>query len=137
MSNYLLKESTKIKKIENITLDNAYDITIKKEENIKKVTIYDQSIIQRLIIYKYTRYYQRILKIIKDLFASSDASESDYMLAMGEVYRLKDILYHKYKVYLKEKQYELFLEKLLYLDNILQEQILEYQRNNETSMKGR
>ena len=137
MSSYLLCENTDEKTINSLNLDNAYEITMRKSKELKKITIYDETIIRNFVIKKVTANYQKVLIIVKDVMESDDASESDCMLALDEIYRLKDILFHKYRIYLKEKQYELFLERLLYLENVLQKKILEYQRNDEIIMKGR
>ena len=137
MSSYLLCENTDEKTINSLNLDNAYEITMRKSKKLKKITIYDETIIRNFVIKKVTANYQKVLIIVKDVMESDDASESDCMLALDEIYRLKDILFHKYRIYLKEKQYELFLERILYLENVLQKKILEYQRNDGIIMKGR
>ena len=132
MSSYLLSVSGK-KDIVKMKITKSYTLNQKTNTyrgiKLKEVTIYDEDKIQDIIIHNYKIKYQRILQIIHDLSSTDNASESDYMICLDEVEKLKAILNFKYQKFLKKEVYEYFLDKLLFFEKILNEKIIEYRES--------
>ena len=130
MSKHLLKVNENKRVIASKTVTKSFEIdkgSSKKQTKIKKVTVYDEEKMNYLASTSFKKQLERVLLIIKDILSSEDATDSDYALAIDELSRLKHILNGKYKEFLKEEEYNKFLQKLYYSHKILEDKIIEYQ----------
>lgn len=137
MSNFILSSNDNKKVIAELKLTEGYSFSPKKYSRIKTVRIYDPKRIENVVITKYSIKYRRLAKIIKDLLNSEDAEESDYMICLDEIEKLKSILQIKYQSFLKRQMYEYFLNDLFFLENVLQEKIIEYRNSTMMEKRGR
>ena len=94
---------------------------------------------EKIIVNKYTIKYKRLAKIIKALLASEndDETESDYMIALDEIAKLKDMLLIKYQAFLKKEMFEYFLSDLFFLEKVLQERLIEIRNSQMMDYGGR
>ena len=133
-----LNEDTKV--ISKFDLADCYSFRPKKQSyfgNVKIVSVYDPQRIENVIINKYGIRYKRVAKIIKDLLASDDTTETDYIICLDEIAKLKSMLLIKYQSFLKKMMFEYFLSDLLFLEKILQERVIEIRNNQLIDLKGR
>ena len=135
MSNFLLNNSIGKRDIIKMQITKSYTLNPKKEiikgTKIKQITIYDEEKIQKIIMRNYQKKYKRILKILQDLSSNEDSSITDYMICLGEVQKLKEILNYKYQKFLKAEAYKMFLDKITFFEKILSDKIIEYQESLE------
>lgn len=136
MSNVLLCITDKKKEIANLILGEEYSFSPRKYFNIKKVTIYDPIRIEKIVINKYRIKYARLCKIVQDMMDSDDTNESDYMICLDEIAKLKEMLLIKYEKFINRKNYESFLDSLLLIEKIIQERFVELKNNDIINLAG-
>lgn len=114
MSNYIIKKDALEKKILEIKTSNYYTFSPKGSsyQKVSSVTIYDSEKINYILQKKLFIKYQRLMKILSDIESEDSSDNSDYMILLGEIAKMKDILEFKYKKFLKKEIYEKFLRNL-------------------------
>lgn len=133
MSSFILNSNEDTKVIAQIKMTEGYSFSPKKQisqyTRIKKVSLYDPDKIKNVVIRQYGIKYSRLAKIIKDMLESDDATESDFMICLDEIEKLKSVLEFKYQKVLKKELYEYFLNDLFFLERVIQERLIEYKTN--------
>lgn len=141
MSSFILNACNDTKVVLEYSVSEGYSFSPKSKTKeftkIKKVSIYDPKRIENVVINKYTLKYKRLAKIIKDILDSDDEEEADYMICLDEIAKLKDILLIKYRTFLKKEMFEYFLKDLFFLEQVLQERMMEYRTNAIIERSGR
>lgn len=139
MNNFLLSTCDEVRTIAEMKISNGYSFNPKNQtgtfQKVKSVSIYDPKRIENVIITKYSIKYRRLAKIIKDILDSEDATDSDYVICLDEIEKLKSILAIKYQAFLENQMYEYFLNDLYFLESIMHERLIE--RRNSAIMGGR
>lgn len=141
MSNFILNSNEDEKVIAQLKITEGYSFSPKKQisqyTKIKKVSLYDEEKIRIIIVRQYSKKYARLAKIIQDLIESDDATESDFMICLDEIEKLKSVLMYKYERLLKTQVYEYFLNDLFFLEKVIRERVIEYKTNSMFSVGGR
>lgn len=114
MSNYLIKKDATEKKILEVKTSNYYTFSPRGSsyQKVSSVTIYDSDKINYILHKKLFIKYQRLMKILNDIESADSSDNSDYMILLGEVAKMKAILEFKYQKFLKKELYEKFLNDL-------------------------
>ena len=128
MNNYLLTADDQKKEIIKIEVSKSYSFKPKrmtrKYVNAKSITVYDEAALANILMQKYIKRYNRLISIFSSIIESDDTTDSDYMMCLDELEKLKGMLVHKYAKFLKKEVYDKFITDLIYIDNFMKEKII-------------
>lgn len=128
MNNYLLTADDQKKEIIKIEVSKSYSFKPKKMTrkyvNAKSITVYDEAALANILMQKYIKRYNRLISIVSSIIESDDTTDSDYMMCLDELEKLKGMLVHKYAKFLKKEIYDKFITDLIYIDNFMKEKII-------------
>ena len=134
--NYLLVKSKFNKEIAYIDYDRVSGFKFKpvnKGDNtisVNQMVIISPTFIEKVLTRKTKRKLELYLEfIVKLLDEDDDTDITGLRSALNDITRYKDIVMHKYRVYLEQKYYELFMKKLSLLEYELKMKILHYKDN--------
>lgn len=131
MINYTIKKNNDNKEIVYINYEikgygfNPNADSTNNNLKINQIVIINPSLIDKILTIKFKQRYKRILMIVLSIVNSSDATEGDVVLALDEIAKMRDIILHKYKVFLKKEKEKVFLEQLRGLENSLRAKMQE------------
>ena len=128
MNNYLLTADDQKKEIIKIEVSKSYSFKPKKMTrkyvNAKSITVYDEAALANILMQKYIKRYNRLISIVSSIIESDDTTDSDYMMCLDELEKLKGMLVHKYAKFLKKEIYHKFITDLIYIENFMKEKII-------------
>lgn len=134
--NYLLVKNKFNKEIAYIDYDRVNGFKFKpvnKGDNtisVNQMVIISPTFIEKVLTRKTKRKLELYLEfIVKLLDEDDDTDITGLRSALNDITRYKDIVMHKYRVYLDQKYYELFMKKLSLLEYELKMKILHYKDN--------
>ena len=134
--NYLLVKNKFNKEIAYIDYDRVSGFKFKpvnKGDNtisVNQMVIISPTFIEKVLTRKTKRKLELYLEfIVKLLDEDDDTDITGLRSALNDITRYKDIVMHKYRVYLEQKYYELFMKKLSLLEYELKMKILHYKDN--------
>ena len=134
--NYLLVKNKFNKEIAYIDYDRVSGFKFKpvnKGDNtisVNQMVIISPTFIEKVLTRKTKRKLELYLEfIVKLLDEDDDTDITGLRSALNDITRYKDIVMHKYRVYLEQKYYELFMKKLYLLEYELKMKILHYKDN--------
>ena len=134
--NYLLVKNKFSKEIAYIDYDRVSGFKFKpvnKGDNtisVNQMVIISPTFIEKVLTRKTKRKLELYLEfIVKLLDEDDDTDITGLRSALNDITRYKDIVMHKYRVYLEQKYYELFMKKLSLLEYELKMKILHYKDN--------
>lgn len=134
--NYLLVKNKFNKEIAYIDYDRVSRFKFKpvnKGDNtisVNQMVIISPTFIEKVLTRKTKRKLELYLEfIVKLLDEDDDTDITGLRSALNDITRYKDIVMHKYRVYLEQKYYELFMKKLSLLEYELKMKILHYKDN--------
>lgn len=134
--NYLLVKNKFNKEIAYIDYDRVSGFKFKpvnKGDNtisVNQMVIISPTFIEKVLTRKTKRKLELYLEfIVKLLDEDDDTDITGLRSALNDITRYKDIVMHKYRVYLDQKYYELFMKKLSLLEYELKMKILHYKDN--------
>lgn len=134
--NYLLVKNKFNKEIAYIDYDRVSGFKFKpvnKDDNtisVNQMVIISPTFIEKVLTRKTKRKLELYLEfIVKLLDEDDDTDITGLRSALNDITRYKDIVMHKYRVYLEQKYYELFMKKLSLLEYELKMKILHYKDN--------
>lgn len=103
--------------------------------DITEVIIVNPEIISSLICYNFNKKYKKIIELyLNTIDNSDDTAEGNFLLALDEVARLKNIIINKYCQFLKKKEQENFLKRLKILENEIRVKIIDIKIIKEREM---
>lgn len=88
--------------------------------NVDEMIIINPSLIRKLIDKKCSKNFERILKMVNVIF-DDDSDDTSFMIALDEIERLKKLIANKYKSYMKEEEYDIYMKKLEIIKQELEE----------------
>ena len=128
MNNYLLTADDQKKEIIKIEVSKSYSFKPKKMTrkyvNAKSITVYDEAALANILMQKYIKRYNRLISIVSSIIESDDTTDSDYMMCLDELEKLKGMLVHKYAKFLKKEIYDKFITDIIYIENFMKEKII-------------
>lgn len=127
-------------KIKGLNLKPKHKMKFEDMINVDEMIIINPSLIKKLIDKKCKRNLERILKIISIIYEDDDSDDSSFGVALTEIERLKGLINNKYKSYMDEKVYVLYMKKLELIKQELEERrsyILDKQLEYEMSKKSK
>ena len=134
--NYLLVKNKFNKEIAYIDYDRVSGFKFKpvnKGDNtisVNQMVIISPTFIEKVLTRKTKRKLELYSEfIVKLLDEDDDTDITGLRSALNDITRYKDIVMHKYRVYLEQKYYELFMKKLSLLEYELKMKILHYKDN--------
>ena len=134
--NYLLVKNKFNKEIAYIDYDRVSGFKFKpvnKGDNtisVNQMVIISPTFIEKVLTRKTKRKLELYLEFIVKLLDEDDETDiTGLRSALNDITRYKDIVMHKYRVYLEQKYYELFMKKLSLLEYELKMKILHYKDN--------
>ena len=144
MPNYIIKKDDETKEIVYMEYElNGYKFKPKKKNeallSVDQIVMINPSATEKVLTMKFNIYYQKILKLLYYILNSDDTDDSDVMLALNEVAKLRALIFNRYQAYLSyEKEMEM-LNKLRDLENKLKfknQFLYEDKEIENTSRKG-
>ena len=134
--NYLLVKNKFNKEIVYINYDHVggfrFNPVNKKDDSISvnQMVIINPTFIEKVLTRKTKRKLELYLQYIVELLdEESDTDITGLRSALNDITRYKDIVMHKYKLYLDERYFELYMKKLSLLEYELKMKILHYKDN--------
>lgn len=127
-------------KIKGLNLKPKHKMKFEDMINVDEMIIINPSLIKKLIDKKCKRNLERILKIISIIYEDDDSDDSSFDVALTEIERLRGLINNKYKSYMDEKVYVLYMKKLELIKQELEERrsyILDKQLEYEMSKKSK
>lgn len=106
--------------------------------NVSKVVVINPSLIEKLVDKKCKRTLEKIIKLTAIIYEQDD-DEGDTGLSfiLNEMEKFRQLLNSKYKEYMKEKEYKLYLKKLEIIESEvnLRKKVIENRRNIEEKLE--
>lgn len=145
MKSFTIKKIDNVYELENFDYNiKGFHYPIKKNKTgtlkIKELIIVNPDITTSLICYNFNKRYQRIVECLfnnSDFNEDSDSSETNLMLALDEVARLRTIIINKYQRFLKKQKAEELLKKLKVLENELRVKIIDFKLMKEQDLTNK
>lgn len=132
MSNHSIKKDNCNKDIVYINGElKGYDFSPKNSSNnslkINQIMIVNPTMTDKILTIKFKQRYKRLLMLVLSILNGDDSSttEGDIIIVLDEIAKMRDILLHKYKSFLKKEKEKVFLEQLRGLENSLRAKIQE------------
>ena len=134
---YVVKKKNKILDIINMPNPiKGYKFKSKSDE-VKTITLVNNKLINKVLDIKINTMFTRLLMIVNDAF-NSDDNPSGTAIALDEIALVRSTILNKYHKLLDDKKEELYLKKLAYLEQEMQDKFLMNQLNSyKTSNKSR
>lgn len=134
MKCFTIKKLDDVYELENFDYNiQGFHYPIKKNKSgslkIKELIIVSPDITTNLICYNFNKKYQKIVECLfnnSDFNEDSDNTETNLMLALDEVARLRTIIINKYQRFLKKQEAEELLKRLKVLENELRVKIIDF-----------
>ena len=134
---YVVKKKNKILDIINMPNPIKGYKFKSKSDDIKTITLVNNKLINKVLDIKINTMFTRLLMIVNDAF-NSDDNPSGTAIALDEIALVRSTILNKYDKLLDDKKEELYLKKLAYLEQEMQEKLLMNQLNSyKTSNKSR
>ncbi len=135
MSSFIIKKTIKnVNKIEKISVD-GYSFVPKKTNitsiTIKQVTIANPKLIDTILMTKFDKMFKKIAKSVVYVIADDDTDETDVLIALDEIARLRAIILNKYQKFLTKEKEKYCLQKIRMLENELRNKMVYLTRNYE------
>lgn len=122
---YVVKKRNKIFDVENI--DDLKGLKFKpKWEKVKSINVIDDKLMSEIASGKVNVMFKRLLMIVNNAF-DDDSNPEGTAIALDEIAFLKSQLLNKYNRYLSKQKQELFMKKLLLLEEEMQMKMIMYQ----------
>ena len=141
MSSYLIKKDKYSAAINYMEYDLDGYIFKPKNHNtqtyikVKQVKIVKNDMITNLLTQKFERNFERLGQIILNFLYQDDseADESDFIVLLDEVARLKSVVEIKYRKHLGIEKYKEYLDELHFLDGQIRQRlaIMNFRRHFE------
>ena len=132
MSEYVLKINKVNKNIVKFSKTDGYTFN-PKNDVVSSFTVYDENALNKIITNKFTKEYKRVLGLFASL--DDDSSDSDFLLVLGEVQKLRQTLMYELKKYIKKEAYEKFLNDLIRYEKFLNQNVLYHEYYKESGLR--
>jgi len=133
---YQIKKKNKFKKIvKNNTQDGfSFKPNFKKDNTIKitNLTIYNEECINNLLKQKINKEFKKLASLIIPLLNEDDAGTGNIAFALNELSKHKEILMHKYRKYLSNKEYDMEIKRIKVLETELKNKLITIKEQEET-----
>lgn len=119
---YLVVKGKDKKEIKYFEYDkiNGYDIKpnvkIKDAIHVNRMILINPSLISKMAEKKIDKKFNTLLQLLRIIYESDDDTGSTYQEALNEIERLRVEANNKYRKYMEEEKYEVFLRKLSILE---------------------
>ena len=137
MANHTIKKDNSNNEIVYINGEmRGYDFNPKNSSNnnlkINQIVVVNPTMTDKILTIKFKQRYKRLLMIVLSILngAESDTTQGDIEIVLDEIAKMRDILLHKYKSFLKKEKEKIFLEQLRSLENSMrakQQEMREYE----------
>jgi len=129
MKSFVIHELNKSLELEEkISLKDGFKYKFKSSSlGIKEIIILEPNIIDSLILNNFDKRYKKILEYyLTTLQNEDDSTDSNFMIALDEIARLRSILIRKYNLVISKKVEEKMLKKLKILENEIRIKITQF-----------
>ncbi|MDD5980229.1 MAG: hypothetical protein PUC23_03860 [bacterium] len=106
--------------------------------NVSKVVVINPSLIEKLVNKKCKRTLEKLIKMTGVIYDQDDEDgDAGLSFILNEIEKFRQLLDSKYKEYMKEKEYKLYLKKLEIIESEvkLRKKVLEKKLESEISME--
>ena len=131
MSEYILKINKNSKNIIKLTKTDGYKFN-PKNDIVPSFTVYDEGALNKIITNKFTKDYKRVFGYFASL--NDDSTDSDFLIVLGEVQKLRQTLMCEYKKYMKKEAYEKFLNDLIRYEKFLNQNLFYHEKCMESGL---
>ena len=130
MANHTIKKENNKNEIVYINGEiRGYDFNPKKGSNnnlkINQIIIVNPTMTDKILTIKFKQRYKRLLMIVLSILNGADTTQGDIEIVLDEIAKMRDILLHKYKSFLKKEKERVFLEQLRGLENSMRAKLQE------------
>ncbi len=129
MSEYVLKINKVNKSIVKLLKSVGYTVN-PKNDVVKSFTVYDEKFLNKMIFNKFTKDYKRVFGLLASL--NDESSDTDFLIVLGEVQKLRQTLMYDYKKFIKKEAYEKFLNDLIRYEKFLNQNVLYHEMYKES-----
>ncbi len=106
--------------------------------NVSKVVVINPSLIEKLVDKKCKRTLEKLIKMTGVIYDQDDEDgDAGLSFILNEIEKFRQLLDSKYKEYMKEKEYKLYLKKLEIIESEvkLRKKVLEKKLESKISME--
>ena len=105
---YLIKKNKATSQIVYMEYNmNGYEFKPKKVE-ISKIMIINPTLIEKILTIKFNQMFKKLALYVYQLLNSDNNDETAAAYCLGEVERLKSILFHDYQKYISKEKQKMF-----------------------------
>lgn len=108
--------------------------------NVSKVVVINPSLIEKLVDKKCKRTLEKLIKMTGIIYEQDDEDgDTGLSFILNEIEKFRQLLDTKYKEYMEEKEYKLYLKKLEIIENEvkLRKKVIAARRNIEPEKKSK
>ena len=105
--------------------------------NVNEMIIINHSLIEKLVDKKCKRKFEKIIMMLSLIYDDSSDDEAPIELVLDELEKFKTMLRKKYKDYLKDEEYKLYLKKIEILKAEAKFRLDFIKNNNVCEKKGK
>ncbi|MBO5096309.1 MAG: hypothetical protein J6B98_05495 [Bacilli bacterium] len=132
MANHSIKKENNNNEIVYINGEmRGFDFNPKNSSNnnlkINQIVVVNPTMTDKILTIKFKQRYKRLLMIVLSILngSDSDTTQGDIEIVLDEIAKMRDILLHKYKSFLKKEKEKVFLEQLRGLENSMRAKLQE------------
>ena len=119
---YLIKKDNKTNTITYMQYDmKGYKFTPKSQKNasiqVNQIVIINPQMIDKILTLKFNSTFKKLMAFVLNYLNDTSSDTTDGIYALGEIDRLKSIIFNKYQAYLSVEKQKNFLDKLAFLEN--------------------
>ena len=107
----------KVKKGKLKEIGEFYGLEPKGALKVKRILICDTDMKNKYIRKQLDKKFSGVCDKIYDFLISEDDSEDGVKACLGEIEKLKSVIFNKYKEHMKNKMYKEFLAKIVIAEN--------------------
>lgn len=124
---YSIKKLDKKSKLVSFNNQSGgYRYKIKENDNVIEVVVISPRMINALICHNFSKKYKKILELYLKSIESDEGDDTNFIIALDEIARLRSILIKKYHHLLKLDTEEKFLKRLKLLENEIRAKYIDF-----------
>ncbi len=128
MANFIIKKKVETNKHIKLIKVEGYSFAPKKANvtsiTVKQVTLANSELIDTVLMTKFNNAFKKIAKNVIYVVTDEDTSETDVVISLNEIARLRSIILNKYQKFLTKEKEKICLQKLRMLENELRNKMI-------------
>lgn len=125
-------------KMEGLSFQPKNNVKMFDGINVNKVVVINPSLINKISNKKLDLRFRKIIKLLSTIYETDEDSDEGLNEVLNEVNRLKKELINKYKKYILEEEYEMYMKKIMIINEEIKNRLyylqLNYRKMKENNM---